>query len=182
MWLYVCHSSVSGFWCQMKTDGRGFCQGLGPAPGSCPWRERFHLLVDVRQPDSSRPWIKMVWAGRLWGQSPVSGWPCCSAQTRNAIFIINAESISVWLLLWLDKLVCCRVLPGSPVRQNSNQDPDFSLRLWLSDHECFSKPKPTGHTCSNFNKSETVTVTDVFFRILKSGNYASGNYALASTV
>lgn len=78
LWLRVSHGSDCGHQCQTKTDGRGFCQGLGPTPGSCPWYERFHLLVDVRQTDSSRPWIKMVWAGRLWEQSPLSGWTCCS--------------------------------------------------------------------------------------------------------
>lgn len=47
--------------------------------GSCPWCERFHLLVDVRRTDSSGLWIKKVWPGRLWEQSPVSGRPRCPA-------------------------------------------------------------------------------------------------------
>lgn len=64
---FIVVALVSSDWCQMKTDGRGFCQGLGPAPGSCPWCEGFHLLVDVLQPDSSRPWIKMVWAWEDYG-------------------------------------------------------------------------------------------------------------------
>lgn len=140
-WFPALCGSDCGCWCQMKTDGRGFCQGLGPAPGSCPWYERFHLLVDVQQPDTSRPWIKAVWAERLW--EPVSGWPCCSTQHQNALFIINTGSISVWLLLLLGRLPHCRVVSFPP----KTQSPDLeffieSLSALQTFGKCLSEPKP----------------------------------------
>lgn len=117
----------------MKPDGRGFCRGLGPAPGSCPWCERFHLLVDVRQPDSSRPWIKTVWAGRLRGQSPVSGRLCCSAQheMHYLLFIQRATRLVLVLLLLL-------LLSLSRANGPTQYKPDSDFSLQLSLMWCIS--------------------------------------------
>lgn len=131
LWLRVSHGSDCGCWCQMKTDGRGFCQGLGPAPGSCPWCERFHLLVDVWQTDSSRPWIKMVWAGRLWEQSPVSGWPCCSARHEMHYLLLLLRASQFGSCCYGQKKLLC----GRDVRQNSKLDPNVFITtviIWSS--------------------------------------------------
>lgn len=104
-------------WTQMD---KSFLRAWARLQGSCPWCKHFHLLVDVRETDSSGPWIKMVWAGRLWEQSPLSGRPCCSA-SHEMHYLLLILSASVWLLLfWSDQFVC-----------GPESDKIQSLHFWL---------------------------------------------------
>lgn len=69
--------------CQMKTDGQGVLSGSGPGSrGAAPGANVFIYseLSDRRIPAD----LGLKWSGqgRLWEQSPVSGWPCCSPQHK----------------------------------------------------------------------------------------------------
>lgn len=92
-----------GYWCQMNTDGPELFffspPGSGPGSrGSCPWCEHFHLLVDVRHTDSSRPWIKQVWTGRLGEQKSCIWTSWLLRLTQKALFILKWESVKLLCL------------------------------------------------------------------------------------